>query len=108
MPKASSKRGKKNKRVAEETIQDGMVIGEAPEDTPMPDSQRSGLLSADQDERIAQFFEDHPFFYDKTLSDYRKQTQERRHSKEVCRRDWNWSWVNTDLWSIRYSINSKH
>ena len=50
MPKASAKRGKKNKRVAEETTQDEMVTGEAPEDTPMPDSQRSGLLSAEQDE----------------------------------------------------------
>ena len=38
MPKASAKRGKKNKRVAEETTQDEMVTGEAPEDTPMPDS----------------------------------------------------------------------
>ena len=56
--------------MAEETTQDEMVIGEAPEDTPMPDSQKSGLLSAEQDERIAQFFVDHPFFYDKTLSDY--------------------------------------
>ena len=78
MPKASAKRGKKNKRVAEETTQDEMVTGEAPEDTPMPDSQRSGLLSAEQDERIAQFFEDHPFFYDKILSDYKN-----KHKKDA-------------------------
>ena len=78
MPKASAKRGKKNKRVAEETTQDEMVTGEAPEDTPMPDSQRSGLLSAEQDERIAQFFEDHPFFYNKKLSDYKN-----KHKKDT-------------------------
>ena len=41
-------------------------------------SDRVNLLSAEQDERIAQFFEDHPFFYDKTLSDYKN-----KHKKDA-------------------------
>ena len=57
--------------MALEIIENEVVFNEIIEDTPMPNSQWSGILTVEQDEGIAQFFKDHLVFFHKTLSDYK-------------------------------------